>query len=76
MRDTRTLKKLKQTTILSQTIGRPATGPHESKGGEIRYKILQRVANIVSLLVLDRCFAFFALCDQLVAQQKFVDLLM
>ena len=43
MRDTRTLKKLKQTLTVSQTIGWPATGPHESKGGEIRYKILQRV---------------------------------
>ena len=42
---------------------RPASDPHESKGGEMRYKIRQRVAqllaNIVSLLVLGRCFAFF-----------------
>ena len=41
------------------------------KGGEIRdTKTLNLSGNIVSLQVLDRCFAFFILRDHLVPQQK------
>ena len=50
---------------------RPASDPHESKGGEIRYKILRFAQHwFVSLLALGRCFAFFTLRDQLVRRQK------
>ena len=49
---------------------RQATDPHESKGGEIRYKILQRVVQHCFVASLGRCFAFFTLRDQHVAQQK------
>ena len=45
---------------------RPASDPHESKGGEIRYKILQRVAQHCFVAM----FRVFHLRDQLVAQQK------
>jgi len=41
------------------------------KGGEIRDTKTHNLSrNIVSLQVSDRCFAFFTLRDQLVAQQK------
>ena len=50
---------------------RPASDPHESKGGEVKdTKSFNVSRNIVSLLVLGRCFVFFTLRDQLVAQQK------
>ena len=46
------------------------SAPTLSKGGEIRdTKTLNLSRNIVSLQVLDRCFAFFSLRDQPVAQQ-------
>ena len=55
MRDTRTLKKLKQTTTVANH--RPASDPHGSKDGEIRdIKTFNVSRNIVSLLVLGRCF--------------------
>ena len=45
--------------------------PDTVKGGKIRdTKTLNLSRNIVSLQVLGRCFAFFTLCDQLVAHQK------
>ena len=66
MRDTRTLKQLKQTTTIANY--RPASDPHESKAVDTKTFSVSR--NIVSLLVLVRCFAFFTLHHQLVAQQK------
>ena len=42
-----------------------------SKGGEIRdKKTLNLSRNIISFQVFGRCFSFFTLQDQLVAQQK------
>ena len=40
------------------------------KGGKIRDKNSEIVADIVSLQVLGRCFTFVTLRDQLVAQRK------
>ena len=45
--------------------------PNTAKGGEIRHtKTLNLSRNTVAFQVFDRCFSFFSLRDQLVAQQK------
>ena len=49
---------------------RPASDPHERKGGEIRYKILQRVAQHCFVACFESTFRVFNMRDQLVAQQK------
>ena len=54
MRDTRTLKKLKQTATVSQTIGQPATHTRVKAAKQDTKSFVSR--NIVSLLVLGRCF--------------------
>ena len=48
-----------------------ASDPHGGKGSEIRdTKTFNVSRNIVSWLVLGRCFPFFTLRDQLIVQQK------
>ena len=63
----RTIKMHVQTAILSVSTSFPVL----NKGGEIRdAKTLNLPRNIVSFQVFGRCFSFFTLQDQLVAQQK------
>ena len=68
------LRLVARSTITCQTsvlIARAKRTQVTLKGGEIRdTKTLNLSPNIVSLKVLGRCFAFVALRDQLVAQQK------
>ena len=51
---------------------RPASNPHESKGSEIRYKILQHVVQHCFIASFGSMFPIFHLRDILVTQQIFL----
>ena len=55
MRDTRTLKKLKQTTTVSQTISRPATHTRVKAAKNTRYKNPQFVAQHQKICCVTSC---------------------
>ena len=58
MRDTRTKAKTSDSCVTNY---RPANDPHESKGGEIRCKILQRVAQHCFVVSFGSMFRIFHL---------------
>ena len=58
-------------TSMSFLAGFTQKDTHNHKGGEIRHtKTLNLSRKIVGFQVFGRCFSFFTLRDQLVAQQK------